>query len=53
MGHRESRRTAELEKLRTELVERLDQQDFRSESLTPALAEMARHAERTIRRLMT
>jgi hypothetical protein len=49
MPQRESRRTAELEKLRTELVERLDQLDFRSESLRPALAEMARHVERTLR----
>jgi hypothetical protein len=32
---------------------RLDRLDFRSESLGPALAKMARHAERTIRRLMT
>jgi hypothetical protein len=34
------------------LVEQLDRLNFRSESIGPALAEMARHAERTIRRLM-
>ena len=49
MGHQESRRAAELEKLRAELVKRLDRLDFRSESLAPALAEMARHVERTLR----
>jgi hypothetical protein len=47
----ESRRTAELKTLRAELVRRLDRLDFRSESIGPALAEMAQHAERTIRRL--
>ena len=41
-------RAAELEKLRAELVKRLDQLDFRSDSLGPALAEMARQVERTI-----
>jgi hypothetical protein len=51
MAWRESRRAAELKALRAELVKRLDQLDFRSESIGPALAEMARHAERTIRRL--
>ena len=51
MARQESRRTAELKVLRAELVERLDRLDFRSESIGPALAEMARHAERTIRRL--
>ena len=49
MGHQESRRAAELEKLRAELKQRLDQLDFRSESLGPALAEMARLVERTLR----
>jgi hypothetical protein len=51
-GRRESRRVAELKTLRAELVKRLDRLDFRSKSLGPALTEMARHAERTIRRLM-
>jgi hypothetical protein len=51
LGRRESRRAAELKKLRAELVERLDQLDFRSESLGPALEEMARHVERTLRQL--
>jgi hypothetical protein len=51
MPRRDSRRTAELKVLRAELVKRLDRLDFRSESIGPALAEMARHAERTIRRL--
>jgi hypothetical protein len=51
MAWRESRRAAELEKLRAELVKRLDRLDFRSESLGPALAKLAQHAERTIRRL--
>jgi hypothetical protein len=45
---RESRRVAELQKLRAELEQRLDRLDFRSDSLGPALAEMARHVERTI-----
>jgi predicted RNA binding protein YcfA (HicA-like mRNA interferase family) len=43
MWHREGRRAAKLEKLRAELVKRLDQLDFRVESITPAPAEMARH----------
>ena len=51
MGRRESRRAAELAKLRAELVKRLEQLDFRAESLRPAFAEMARQVERTIRRL--
>jgi hypothetical protein len=51
MARRESRRTAELKALRAELVKRLDRLDFRSESIGPALAEMAQHAEHTIRRL--
>jgi hypothetical protein len=52
MARRESRRAAELKKLRAELVE-LDRIDFRSESIGPALAKMAQHAERTTRRLLT
>ena len=44
---------AELQKLRAELVKQLDRLDFRSESISPALAKMAQHAERTIRRLLT
>jgi hypothetical protein len=51
MAQRERRRAAELEKLRAELVKRLDRLDFRSESLGPALAKMAQHVEHTIRRL--
>jgi len=51
MAWRESRWTAELAKLRAELVKRLDLLDFRAESLEQAFAEMARHVERTIRRL--
>ena len=53
MASRESRRAADLKTLRAELEKQLDRLDFRSESLGAALAEMARHAERTIRRLMT
>ena len=53
MGRRESRQAAELKELRAWLVKRLDRLDFRSESLGPALAKMARLAERTIRRLTT
>jgi hypothetical protein len=52
MARRESQRAAELKTLHAELVKQLDRLDFRSESLGPALAEMTRHAERTIRRLM-
>jgi hypothetical protein len=51
MASRESRRAAELQKLRAELVNRLDQLDFRAESLDRAFAEMAQHVERIIRRL--
>ena len=51
MARQESRRTAELKVLRAELVEHLDRLDFRTESIGPALAAMAQHAERTIRRL--
>jgi hypothetical protein len=51
MAGQESRRTAELKVLRAELVEHLDRLDFRTESIGPALAAMAQHAERTIRRL--
>ena len=46
---RESRRAAELKALRAELVKQLDRLDFRSHSLGPVLAEMARQVERTIR----
>ena len=46
-------RLAELKRLRAELVEQLDRLDFRSESIGPALAKMAQHAERAIRRLLT
>jgi hypothetical protein len=52
MTWRKSRRAAELAKLCAELVTRLELLDFRSESIGPALREMARHAERTIRRLV-
>jgi hypothetical protein len=52
MAGRDSRRAAEIETLRAELVEQLDRLDFRFHNIRPALAEMARHAERTIRRLM-
>jgi hypothetical protein len=51
MARQESRRAAELEALRAELGEQLDRLDFRFHNIGPALAEMARHAERTIRRL--
>ena len=53
MARQESRGAAELQKLRAELVKQLDRLDFRSESIGPALAEMASHAERNIRRLLT
>jgi hypothetical protein len=52
-GRQQRRRVAELKELRAELVKRLDRLDFRSESLDPAFAEMARHVERTIRQLTT
>ena len=51
MSRQESRRAAELKALRAELERRLDRLDFRFHYIGPALAEMARHAERTIRRL--
>jgi hypothetical protein len=51
MAYQESRRTAELQKLRAEVVKQLDQLDFRAESLDQAFAEMARRVERTIRQL--
>ena len=44
MARQESRRTAELKALRAELVKQLDRLDFRSESIGPALAKMARQA---------
>ena len=37
--------------VRAELVKQLDQLDFRSESIGPALAQMAQHVERSIRQL--
>ena len=51
MARRESRRTAELKTLRAELAKQLDRLDFRFHNIGPALAKMAQHAERTIRRL--
>ena len=51
MARRESRRTAELKALRAELERRLDRLDFRFHYIGPALAKIAQHAERTIRRL--
>ena len=51
MARRERRRVAELQKLRADLVKRLERLDVRSESLGPALRAMALDAERTIRRL--
>jgi hypothetical protein len=51
MAPPQGRRMAELKTLRAELVEQLDRLDFRSESIGPVLAEMARQTERTIRRL--
>lgn len=51
MARQESRRVAELRALRALLVKQLDQLDFRFHDIRPALAEMALHAERTIRRL--
>jgi hypothetical protein len=51
MARQESRRTAELKTLRAELVEQLDRLDFRFHNIGPALAEMARHVERTLRQL--
>ena len=51
MARQASRRAAELKALRAELVKQLDRLDFRFHNIGPALAAMARHAERTIRRL--
>ena len=51
MAGQASRRTAELKVLRAELVKQLDRLDFRFHNIGPALAAMARYAERTIRRL--
>ena len=51
MARQESRRTAELKALRVELVEQLDRLDFRFHNIGLALAKMAWHSERTIRRL--
>ena len=52
MPRRQSWRVAELKTLRAELAEQLDRLDFRFHNIGPALAEMARQTERTIRRLM-
>jgi hypothetical protein len=49
MASRERRRASELKELRAWLVKRLDRLDFRSESLGPAFAKMAREVERTLR----
>jgi hypothetical protein len=51
MPHRESWHAAELKALRAELVKQLDRLDFRFHNIGPVLAEMARHAKRTIQRL--
>jgi hypothetical protein len=51
MARQESQRAAELKTLRAELVEHLERLDFRFHNIGPALAEMAQHAEHTIRRL--
>ena len=51
MAQQESRRAAELKTLRAELMKQLDLLDFRFHNIGPALAEMARYVERTIRRL--
>jgi hypothetical protein len=51
MARQESRRAAELKALRAELERRLDRLDFRFHNIGSALAKMAQHAERTIRRL--
>ena len=51
MARQESWRAVALKTLRAELVEQLDRLDFRFHKIGPSLAEMTRHAERTIRRL--
>jgi hypothetical protein len=51
MARQESRRVAELNALRAELVKQLDGLDFRFHNIRPALAKMGQQAERTIRRL--
>ena len=51
MARQESQRAVELKTLRAELVEHLERLDFRFHNIGPALAEMAQHAEHTIRRL--
>ena len=50
MARRESHYTAEFEKLRAELVERLDRIELRFESVDRALVEMVRQVERSDRR---
>ena len=51
MARQASRRAAEIKALRAELVKQLDRLACRFHNIGPALAEMARQAERTIRRL--
>ena len=51
MARQASRRAAEIKALRAELVKQLDRLACRFHNIGPALAEMARRAERTIRRL--
>ena len=52
-AQKSQQRVAELQKLRGELVKQLARLDFRFESIGPALAKMAQHAERSIRRRLT
>jgi hypothetical protein len=51
MAQRSSRRATELQKLRAELVQRLNQLDFRSENIGQALTAMAQHVECILRML--
>ena len=53
MATQKSQRVAELQKLRGELVKQAARLDFRFERHRAALAKMAQHAERAIRRLPT
>jgi hypothetical protein len=53
MAQRPTPRATGLAQLRAELVQRLDQLDFRSESIGLALKGMARKVEHTLRRLAT
>jgi hypothetical protein len=50
---RESRRAAELAKLHAEVVQRLEQLDFRTENIGQALTAMAQHVECILRMLPT